>query len=143
MAESPIHEPPPRATRIRAWRAPSGKPAPGGRGYERWRCLPRLIEIDFKELDDNSRACGRRIVARLAAALARERRRARTGHWAYDANRHMALVSAWWAELAMLKPDGRRGEPQPRPQPEGERRRRNSPAGGVACELAPAGPVEV
>ena len=95
---------------IRSWRADC--PVHGGswnagrrkrgQGYERWRCLPRLIRVEFSEMHDSSPACGRRILARLSLAIERERRRARTGHWSYDVNRHIALLQAMKAERELL-----------------------------------------
>lgn len=93
---------------IRVWRAIAGGRAPGdatgARTYERWRCLPRLIEIDFGELYDTSAETARSVIQRLTRAIARERRRARAGHWSYDADRHIALVRAKRAEMKLLWP---------------------------------------
>ena len=99
-----------RCRRIRAWRAVAQNCSRGwdadtrkaGPGYERWRCLPRLIRVKFSELHDNSPACGRKIVARLSLAIERERRRARAGHWSYDVNRHIALLQAKKGESSLL-----------------------------------------
>jgi len=93
---------------IRVWRAiaggrAAGDPA-GARTYERWRCLPRLIEVGFGELYDTSAETARSVIQRLTRAIARERRRARAGHWSYDADRHIALVRAKRAEMRLLWP---------------------------------------
>ena len=103
----------PRARRqIRGWRAVTRvqgeRGGQGGRGYERWRCLPRLIRVEFNEIDDSSAACGREIIARLSSAIDRERRRARMGHWSYDVNRHIALLRARREEISLLTTHERR-----------------------------------
>ena len=73
--------------------------------YDRQRDLPRLIRIDpgaGAECETKLAA----IVQRLARALRAERNRARSGHWTYDLNRHIALRQAYLAEsdrLAALK----------------------------------------
>ena len=90
-ADSPVH--------VGSWNAAACK---SGLEYERWRCLPRLIRVEFSEMHDSSPACGRRILARLSLAIERERRRARTGHWSYDVNRHIALLQAKKAERELL-----------------------------------------
>lgn len=75
----------------------------GAKAYRRARDLPRLLPLWPHEITDESPAGGRRLVARLRKALAGERRRGRAGHWTYDLNRHIALLSAYKGELAMLE----------------------------------------
>lgn len=93
----------PRPRRIRAERRFESLLQDGASRYERWRHLPRLVRVEFVELDDMSEACTRAILARLGRAIAQERRRAKAGHWAYDANRHIALVQARRGELTLLR----------------------------------------
>ena len=74
--------------------------------YDRQRDLPRLIRVDVRpaECETDVEA----IVQRLARALRAERNRARSGHWTYDLNRHIALRQAYLAEsdrLAALRRD--------------------------------------
>lgn len=71
----------------------------GAAAYQRSRDLPGLIRVSpeagtVEEL--------RVIVAKLERALRAERARARSGHWTYDLNRHIALHQAHRAESAML-----------------------------------------
>lgn len=74
----------------------------GAKAYDRGRDLPGLIRIDPS-------ACGAEdvgdlevIVARLERALRAERNKARSGHWTYDLNRHIALRQAHRAETTRL-----------------------------------------
>jgi hypothetical protein len=74
-------------------------------GYERHRHLPALIGLDPELLSDDSLSAAVLILGRLRRALRAERRRAGSGHWTYDLNRHIALRQAYaaerrrWAEL--------------------------------------------
>ena len=78
----------------------------GASAYDRMRDLPALIRLDpFRPIGDTPEAV-EAIVARLECALRAERNRARSGHWTYDLNRHIALRQAFVAEtdrLAALK----------------------------------------
>jgi hypothetical protein len=70
--------------------------------YDRARDLPRLARIDGTEpLADTADGVAA-IVARLERALRAERNRARSGHWTYDLNRHIALSQAHRAESQRL-----------------------------------------
>ena len=78
----------------------------GSKLYDRVRDLPALIRsqprADEPETPDSIAA----IVARLERALRAEHGRARSGHWTYDLNRHIALRQAFRAEterLALVK----------------------------------------
>jgi hypothetical protein len=78
----------------------------GAAAYDRQRDLPRLIRAGpgghVAETVEGLEA----IVARLERALRAERNKARSGHWTYDLNRHIALRQAHVAErrrLAALK----------------------------------------
>lgn len=93
---------PPRS-RMRVWRAAAEDGlarvvAGGSATYDRRRALPRLIGWDARDLDRDDEALGRAIRARLTRALRAERRRGRAGHWAYDLDRHVALLQALDAE---------------------------------------------
>jgi hypothetical protein len=73
-----------------------------GEAYERTRDLPRLIRLDSRLTSANTRETLEHIVSRLERALRAERHRARSGHWTYDLNRHIALRQAFRAEAARL-----------------------------------------
>ena len=86
----------------------------GAAAYDRERDLLRLVRIEVRA--EAGRPPTERvealeaIVARLERALRAERNRARSGHWTYDLNRHIALRQAHRAEserLAALKRDCR------------------------------------
>ena len=74
----------------------------GAAAYTRAQDLPKLLALWPHELDDVSPDGCRRILARLRRALRAERRRALSGHWSYDLNRHLGLLSAYMGELAGL-----------------------------------------
>jgi hypothetical protein len=77
--------------------------AGGAAEYDRGRSLPRLIGWDPFAPASDSDASGRTIRARLTCALRAERRRGRAGHWAYDLNRHLALLQALEGEAELLR----------------------------------------
>jgi hypothetical protein len=74
----------------------------GAVAYERARDLPKLLALWPNELEDRSPDGCRRILAKLRRALRAERRRALSGHWSYDLNRHLGLLSAYKGKLAGL-----------------------------------------
>jgi hypothetical protein len=74
----------------------------GAAAYARARDLPKLIALWPHELDDESPEGCRRVLAKLRGALRAERRRALSGHWSYDLNRHLGLLSAYKGEMAGL-----------------------------------------
>jgi hypothetical protein len=80
----------------------------GASTYSRTRDLPKLIALWPHELDDESADGCRLVLGKLRRALRAERRRATSGHWSYDLNRHLALVSAYKAELVRLKAEEER-----------------------------------
>ena len=92
----------------------------GAAAYKRARDLPKLIALWPHELDDLSPEGHRRVLSKLRSALRAERRRALSGHWSYDLNRHLGLLSAYKGELAGLI--------RPKAQPNCTRR------GSVDCE---------
>jgi hypothetical protein len=79
--------------------------------YTRARDLTRLVALWPAELEDQSVEGRLRILAKLRRALRAERRRAVSGHWSYDLNRHIGLLSAYKGELAGLR--AHRHETQP------------------------------
>lgn len=89
--------------------------AAGAAAYERSRDLPRLLALWPQELEDRTDAGRLHLLAKLRRALRAERRRARSGHWSYDLNRHLGLLSAYKGELAELAAGASRTE---RPAPE-------------------------
>jgi hypothetical protein len=46
------------------------------------------------------------VLGKLRRAPRAERRRGTSGHWSYDLNRHLAVVSAYKAELERLLGEG-------------------------------------
>ena len=75
----------------------------GAKHYERNRDLPGLAHLDPRDLAEDTIESAETILARLARALRAERNRARSGHWTYDLNRHIALRQAYLAESARLR----------------------------------------
>lgn len=75
----------------------------GAKHYDRNRDLPALTGFYPRELAEDTIARSEAILARLARALRAERKRARSGHWTYDLNRHIALRQAHLAETAHLQ----------------------------------------
>lgn len=75
----------------------------GSRCYLRERDLPKLIALWPREVEDRTLPGSLLIVGKLRRALRAERNRARRGHWSYDLNRHLALLSAYRAERALLE----------------------------------------
>jgi hypothetical protein len=76
--------------------------ASGAKSYVRARDLPKLIALWPHELADESAEGSRLVLGKLQRALRAERRRGTSGHWSYDLNRHLALVTAYKAELARM-----------------------------------------
>ena len=74
----------------------------GAEVYLRSRDLPKLIALWPHELEDASPEGCRRVIAKLRSALKTERRRALSGHWSYDLNRHVGLLSSYKGEIAYL-----------------------------------------
>ena len=66
----------------------------GARIYLRARDLPKLIALWPRELADESPEGRLHVLGKLRRALRAERRRALSGHWSYDLNRHLGLLSA-------------------------------------------------
>jgi len=60
------------------------------------------------KLDDESQEGMFRVLAKLRRALRAERSRGLAGHWSYDLNRHLGLLSAYKGELAALRASRRK-----------------------------------
>jgi hypothetical protein len=75
----------------------------GAEAYDRARDLPKLARLDPRDLRAETIESGETILARLERALRAERNRARSGHWTYDLNRHIALRQAYLAETERLQ----------------------------------------
>ena len=71
--------------------------------YVRARDLPRLIALWPRELCDQTSEGSLLILSKLRRALRAERRRALAGHWSYDLNRHLGLMTAYKAELGLMR----------------------------------------
>ena len=104
---------------VAARRAIAATVRAGAKAYDRTRDLPALIRLDPRELGKGAVCDASAILARLERALRAERQRARSGHWTYDLNRHIALHQAYAAERERLandtaNSDARRPD-QPRP----------------------------
>ncbi len=74
----------------------------GALAYRREDHLAGLIRIGDAPQGQTEEARTRWIIARVRNALRGERARARSGHWSYDLNRHIALKSALKAECERL-----------------------------------------
>jgi hypothetical protein len=70
--------------------------------YDRSRDLPGLIRVDPSTCEAENLGDMEIVVSRLERALRAERNKARSGHWTYDLNRHIALRQAHRAETARL-----------------------------------------
>jgi hypothetical protein len=75
----------------------------GSQAYVRERDLPRLLRIMPQRDRRDTSAELEMIVRLLERALRAERNRARSGHWTYDLNRHIALHQAHLAERKKLE----------------------------------------
>jgi hypothetical protein len=93
------------AARIRhsADAAIAGTLRAGFEAYDRARDLPRLTRLAPRDFQTDTIDVAMTIVARLERALRSERNRARSGHWTYDLNRHIALRQAYVAESERLR----------------------------------------
>lgn len=75
----------------------------GAHLYRREVMLPRLLPDAIHAAGDNQIEHTKWLCLRLLAALRRERRRGRSGHWSYDFNRHVGLLQAYRAERRHLQ----------------------------------------
>ncbi len=73
------------------------------RPYRREEQLPGLIGLWPQDVSDDHAGGAAVILGKLRRALRAERQRGRAGHWAYDLNRHAALLEAIRQETALLK----------------------------------------
>ena len=102
-----LHKPDPRSKPRRTMQTDSaasrvfGPMVEGGAAaYLRMRDLPKLLALWPHELADQSSDGRDLILKKLRRALRAERRRGLAGHWSYDLNRHLGLLSAYKGELA-------------------------------------------
>lgn len=79
---------------------------------DRRTAIIRVLALWPRELEDESPAGRRRIVAKLRRALRAERRRGIAGHWTYDLARHVELLRVYREEMAALA-----GRPHAAPSP--------------------------
>ena len=75
----------------------------GAAAYDRARDLPALTRLAPREFEPDTAEAAMTVLARLERALRAERSRARSGHWTYDLNRHIALRQAYLAESERLR----------------------------------------
>jgi len=75
----------------------------GAEVYDRARDLPRLTGLAPRDFQTGTIEASMAILTRLERALRSERNRARSGHWTYDLNRHIALRQAFLAESERLR----------------------------------------
>ena len=71
--------------------------------YVRERDLAKLVPLWPREIEDQSTKGALVILAKLRRALRAERTRGVAGHWSYDLNRHLGLLSAFKGELASYR----------------------------------------
>jgi hypothetical protein len=90
----------PKVSRAAAQVGKALVPAQPDAGYDRARDLPKLLPMWPHELETPTAGDHARLLARMRAALRRERQRGLAGHWAYDLARHAALLRAYRAEAA-------------------------------------------
>ena len=95
-----ISRPQPRSTTARI---DAGMTDAGARRYVRERDLAKLIPLWPREIEDRSTKGALHILAKLRRALRSERTRGLAGHWSYDLNRHLGLLSAFKGELAAYR----------------------------------------
>ena len=92
---------PPRADRpmrVEARQALAGAISSGLSAYDRAAALRRFPRLTHETICSETPCAARIILRELERALRGER--ARVGHWTYDLNRHIALVTAYRAEKA-------------------------------------------
>jgi hypothetical protein len=94
--------------RITAKRTFGTMAAAGAAAYLRSRDLPKLTALWPHKLDDESQEGCFACLPSFAVRLRAERRRGLAGHWSYDLNRHLGLLSAYKGELAALRASRRK-----------------------------------
>lgn len=70
------------------------------RHYDRAKALARFHRLSSQTIESETPAAARIVLAEIERALRAER--ARMGHWSYDLDRHIALMTAYRAEAARL-----------------------------------------
>ena len=71
--------------------------------YIRERDLPKLLALWPKEINNYTFGGTEHIIKRLQEVLRATYRAALSGHWVYDVNRHIGLLTALKAEQAGLR----------------------------------------
>jgi len=89
-----------RAQHSRGRRSRTGATRPERPRYDRRAALVRVLALWPHEVEDESPAGRRTILAKLQRALRAERRRGISGHWTYDLARHIELLRVYKEELA-------------------------------------------
>ncbi|WP_457795843.1 DUF6477 family protein [Methylocystis sp. S23] len=69
-------------------------------GYDRRDALSRFHRLSRETIESETAEAARAVLREIERALRAER--ARSGHWTYDLNRHIALLVAYRAETARL-----------------------------------------
>ncbi len=77
--------------------------AKGAKRYQRTIHLHRLIPLWEPLIETVDIEQSQAIATKLNCALRQERNRGKSGHWAYDLNRHLGLMQAYKCELELLK----------------------------------------
>jgi hypothetical protein len=68
--------------------------------YDRKTALARFPRLSRAVIDSGEPGAAREVLREIETALRKERRRA--GHWTYDLNRHIGLLTAFRAEQERL-----------------------------------------
>lgn len=79
--------------------------AAGTAVYDRRAALSRFHRLSDQTISSETPEAARQVVREIERALRAER--ARSGHWTYDLNRHIALLIAHRAERARLEKLGK------------------------------------
>jgi hypothetical protein len=73
----------------------------GVKTYDRKTALARFPRLSRDVIDSGEPAAARAVLREIETALRRERRCA--GHWSYDLNRHIGLLTAYRVEAERLR----------------------------------------
>ncbi len=95
-----MRQPEPRTYRSSAKQALESAITASLAAYDRHAILARLHRLSSETIRSQTVDAAKQVVEELERAMRRER--ARSGHWTYDLNRHIALHVAHRAETARL-----------------------------------------
>jgi hypothetical protein len=84
----------------------------GAAVYDRRQFLTRFPRLSRVAIDSADPDAARIVLREIEGALRKER--ARAGHWTYDLNRHIGLLTAFRAEEERLRQLEARGRAHPR-----------------------------